>query len=111
MKLSVTRSIGMTGLVETISVDSETLARVDADALRANVEKVDLFALRIGPIEARHADAVDYELTVEDAGRSNRVLISEAQLSAVIRSLIKWLESVPGSEKRLEPAGGDRPFP
>lgn len=103
MKLTVTRKLGITGLVETLSVDSGALAPDDAHTLRTNVEAADLLVPRPAAVDRTYADAVEYELAVEDAGRSNRVVVSEAQLPPAVRSLITWLESVPGGQRHVGP--------
>jgi hypothetical protein len=106
MKVSIVRGGGLAGLVETTTVDSETLASEDASMLRAKVEEAGLLDLpeRIGGA-ARQPDQFSYKLIVEDQGRTSTVYVSEEDLPEPIDSFISWASTVPGREERIGPPG------
>ena len=108
VKLTVVRGGGIAGLVTTTTADSDALAPEEADALRSKVEGSGLMhmpARVAGPTP--QPDAFNYEVTVEDDnGRTQRVSLSEDALPASVRSLISWLDSVPGKQERIGPPGG-----
>jgi len=92
----------------TTSADTEALSPPDAEALRAKVAESgvrDLPPRLSGP--TAHPDAFDYEVVVDDDdGRTWRVTLTEDVVPAEVRSLITWLNSVPGHEETIGPPGG-----
>ncbi len=106
MKVTVVRGGGIAGLVTTTSVDSSTLAPEEADALRTKVEGSGLMQLpaRVsGPTS--YPDALNYQVTVEDGDRVQKVSLSEDAVPDTVRSLISWLDKVPGRQERVAPPG------
>lgn len=101
------RGGGLAGLVTTTTADSEALAPKDAEALRARVEGSGLLQLPARSADpTRYPDAFDYAVTVEDAGLTQQVSLTEDALPPAIRSLISWVDAVPGHQDTVGPAGG-----
>ena len=100
------RGGGLAGLVETTTVDSETLACAAAWVLGAKVQEAALRDLpeRIGG-PMRQPDQFSYKLTLEDQDWTNTVYVSEENLPEPIDSLISWVSSVPGRQERIGPPG------
>lgn len=86
----------------TTAADTAVLAPNDADAMRDKVREAGLLdaAPDAGPAMP---DAQSYEVTVEDAGRRHRAVFSEATLPPGARSLISWIDAVPGREETVGP--------
>jgi hypothetical protein len=105
--VTVTRGGGLAGLVSTTTADTEALAPGDAEELRTKVEGSGLLQMpaRVSGPRA-HPDAFDYAVTVEDGERTQTVSLSEDALPASVRSLISWLDSVPGHQEGIAPPGG-----
>ena len=106
MKITVVRGGGIAGLVTTTSADSTALAPADAEALRARVEGARLWDLPTrltGPTSL--PDAFDYQIIVEDGGRTKTLSVAEDAVSPSLRSLVEWLGSVPGHEDTISPPG------
>ncbi|MDQ4133582.1 MAG: hypothetical protein M3179_10350 [Actinomycetota bacterium] len=106
MKVTVVRGGGIAGLVTTTSADTNALPPEQADALRTQVEGSGLMHLpaRVSGPTAQ-PDAFAYQVTVEDGDRVQKVSLSEDALPPAVRSLISWLDSVPGREQRIAPPG------
>ena len=104
---------GFAGLVSTTVADESALAPEDAETLRSKVEEAGLFDLSPKRSAARgpaQPDRGSYELVVEDGDRQNRLVLGEGELPPSVRSLISWVQSVPGREKGVSgPGGKDRP--
>ncbi|MDP9842390.1 protealysin inhibitor emfourin [Streptosporangium lutulentum] len=106
MKVSIVRGGGFAGLVTITTVDSASLTPGDAATLRAKVEQAGLSEPpgREGGSPPM-PDRFDYEVTVEDRGRAHTVRVSEQDLSAPLRSLIAYVDSLPGRQERVGPPG------
>ncbi|MEV0051542.1 protealysin inhibitor emfourin [Saccharopolyspora shandongensis] len=104
LRVSIVRGGGLAGLVITTAVDTSALTEEDAATLRDLVRAADLENV---PPSTRAAmpDAQSYEITVESGETSRTVVLTERDLSAAVRSLITWIESVPGHERSVRPPG------
>jgi hypothetical protein len=108
VKVTVVRGGGLAGLVTTTTADSDALAPDDAEALRAKVQGSGLLQLpaRVsGP--TRQPDAFDYAVTVEDGDHTQQVSLTEDALPPAVRSLISWVDTVPGRRDLIGPPGED----
>ncbi|MGI9022860.1 MAG: protealysin inhibitor emfourin [Acidimicrobiales bacterium] len=104
MRVSIVQGAGMMPIVITTTADSAALTDDDADALRAKVEEAGLLD-RSGARSGPQPDRPSYEITVEDEGRRNDIAFDDADLPDTVRSLIAWVGSVPGHERRIDPPG------
>jgi hypothetical protein len=105
MKLSVVRGGGVAGTVVRTDLASGDLSPEDAGTLHELVRDAGL--LEGGQREPPPArpDEPSYKLTVEHAGHSHTVSLTESTMPEAIRSLISWSDSVPGGKTRIEPPG------
>ncbi|HEY9521847.1 MAG TPA: protealysin inhibitor emfourin [Thermopolyspora sp.] len=112
MRVSIVRGGGIAGLVMNTTADSASLAPEDADLLRAKVEQAGLFEAggddRERPSEPgreRPPERFDYELRVEDQGRTHTLRLGERDLTGPQRALISYVGSVPGHREEVTPLG------
>ncbi|MDQ6947351.1 MAG: hypothetical protein M3256_14045 [Actinomycetota bacterium] len=103
--MSVVQGGGMVPVVITTVADTASLSSEDSDTLRARVEDAGLFALSVTPSDAMPGQP-RYQITVEEDGRENQVVLNDTALPENVRSLISWIESVPGHEQHVGPPGG-----
>ena len=109
MKVSIVRGGGVTGLVTTTEVESDSLSADDSGDLAAKIGEAGVFDLppRLAG-ETGGADQMHYALTVEDEDRKHTVVMSEATMPEPVRALIEWVDSSPA---RQETAGRPSPPP
>lgn len=105
LRVSITRGGGLAGLVITTAVDTSTLTEKDAATLREMVRAANLEHVVPSSTSAAIPDEQTYEITVESEETSRTVVMSERDLTAAIRSLMAWVESVPGHERTIRPPG------
>lgn len=105
LRVSITRGGGLAGLVITTAVDTSTLTEKDAATLREMVRAANLEHVVPSSTSAAIPDEQTYEITVESEEISRTVVMSERDLTAAIRSLMAWVESVPGHERTIRPPG------
>ncbi len=96
LKISVVQGGGFAGLVRTTSADAALLAPADAETLRGKVRDAGLLDLPSSSGGSDQPDVESYEITVEDDGRHNTVVLGERDLTAEVRTLLAWLRAVPG---------------
>jgi hypothetical protein len=82
--------------VKTTEADADELAPADAERLRALVAEAGLFDLSSAGGSTALPDVQSYELTVEDGGRHNTVVLGERELTPQVRALLDWVRSVRG---------------
>jgi hypothetical protein len=76
------------------------LTPADAETLRAKVGDAGLLDLpSTGGSDL--PDVQSYEITVEDDGRSNTVVLGEPTLTPEVRQLLTWLSAVPGHREHM----------
>ena len=106
MKLSVVRGGGLAGIVTHTELATGALPPETEHALRARLTQSGLLDIRESASSPDPTpDALQYEITVEDAGTTRRVRLSEDEMPDPVRSFISWLESVPEREERVEAPG------
>ena len=105
MKVTVVRGGGLAGIVTETEVDSDQLTSEDADALEAQVNDAGFSSLSDDESPPSHPDEVSYRVTVDDGSRSQSVTLRESTLPDAVRSLIAWIDAIPGHKKRISPPG------
>ena len=105
MRLSVVRGGGIAGIARHTAVSTDALSAGDAQTLRAKVEEAGLFGLSDDLPDHAQPDDLLYELTVEDADRVHTVRLTESTLPEGVRTLIAWVDSVPGAEDTIGARG------
>ncbi len=86
--------------MKTTEADAGELAPADAERLRTLVAQAGLFDLTSADGGTALPDVQSYEITVEDGGRHNTVVLGERELTAQVRALLDWLRSVAGGSVR-----------
>lgn len=102
MKVSVVRGGGFAGLVTTTTADSESLSPEHAGVLESKVTQtgvLDLPSQISGP--TRQPDRFNYEVTIEKDGKIHKIVAAEEELPENLKSLIIWVDSVPGTDKKV----------
>jgi hypothetical protein len=85
--------------------DSAALTPEDADTLRTKVREAGLLDVPPRTNGPHDPDTQSYEITVEAGDRPITTVLDEHDLSPAIRSLIDWIESVPGHEETVDSPG------
>lgn len=88
--------------MKTTEADADELAPADAERLRAMVGAAGLMDLTSPDAGSSLPDVQTYEITVEDGGRRNTVVLGDRELPPELRELLAWMRTVPG---RHEQAG------
>lgn len=93
-------------MVTTTTADSEALSPEHAGALEAKIDEsgvLNLPAEISGP--TRQPDRFNYEVTIEKEGRIHKIVAAEEELPENLKSLILWVDSMPGADRRVGPPG------
>ena len=90
MRLELTRSGGIAGLLTRRSLDTDRLPAEERTAVeelvaRANLEEV----ARRSPVRGRGADRFQYDLRVKRGEREERVVVAEDQASPELRAVVQ----------------------
>lgn len=91
---------GLVPVVITTVADSASLSPEDAESLRAKVDDAGLLDAS-SSVGDPHPDRPSYQITVEGEGGRNQVSFGDAALPDAVRSLIGWINSVPGHEETV----------
>jgi hypothetical protein len=105
MKLSVVRGGGVAGTVVKTELASDDLSPEDAGTLHKLVQDAGLLEEGEREQPPSRPDELSYGLTVEHAGHSHTVNLTESTMPEAVRSLIAWSGSVPGGRTGIEPPG------
>ena len=100
MRIHFERTGGFAGMRVTATIDTESLSPEEASELQEMVDTAKLFDLP-EVIEAPNggADRFQYNLTVEDAGRSHTVRVGEAAAPDELRPLLRRLTTLARSSR------------
>ena len=92
MRIRFERTGGFAGLQLSGEVDSEKLSAAQAKEFKRLVEGARPFDQPRTPSPSRPVpDQFQYELTIEDGGRTQTIQTSDAEASDELRALIDWL--------------------
>jgi hypothetical protein len=108
IRIEFERSGGFGGLVTRRTVDTATLPPDAAVALRALLEAADIDAVRPGgglPVP----DAYQYRLVVQRGAGRSELTISDPEVPATLRPLLRYLATAGRDEGRGPPDAGPRP--
>jgi hypothetical protein len=107
VRVSVVRGGGFSGLIRTITADTDRLSPRDRQELAVLVRQAGLSGAPAAPNpEEPEPDRFTYTVTVEDEERRRKARFSERSLPEEVRSLISWVGAVDGHEESFEPPGG-----
>jgi hypothetical protein len=91
MHISLERSGGFAGIPLSVTVDTDTLTPEDAVQLQQLVEAAHFFELpKVFPATPQ-PDRFQYQISVEESGRSRSVSVGETAVPPSLRPLINWL--------------------
>jgi hypothetical protein len=101
MKFYLERSGGFTGIPLRAVIDSETLSQDEKGALEQLVDSAEFFTLPAkiqtpGP----GADQFSYRLTVEHAGKSHTIEVSEAGIPEKLKPLLQRVTALARSSRK-----------
>jgi hypothetical protein len=102
MRVTVVRGGGLAGLVTRTELDDAALPPADAAALREHAQRAGL--LGDAPATAApttHPDEMQYELRVEDAGKTRALRFSDTTLPDPARELLQWIDARPERSERV----------
>jgi len=108
VKVSLVRGGGFGGFVTRTEIDGDQLPPERAEELRVKVAEAEageaLEAAAPSGLPS-HPDEFQYELTIEDAGETRTVRLSESSMSDALQALIAWVEARPERREQIEPPG------
>jgi len=91
MRVSCKKTGGIAGLKVSAEVDSEQLSAAQAQKMKELVEQADLFGQPSKPGGRSAPDQFQYEITVEDQGKTHSFVTSDAAASDELLELVDWL--------------------
>lgn len=91
MRVSVKKSGGIAGLKVRAEIDSEQLSPKQEREMKDLVERADLFDQPAKPGGKSMPDQFQYEVTVEDQGKTHSFVTNEAAASDDLLELVDWL--------------------
>ncbi|MGE0127046.1 MAG: protealysin inhibitor emfourin [Blastocatellales bacterium] len=91
MRVSVKKSGGIAGLKVRAEVDSEQLSPAQGRKMKDLVEQANLFDQPAKPSGRSMPDQFQYEVTVEDQGKTHSFVTNEAAASDDLLELVDWL--------------------
>lgn len=101
MRISIERTGGFAGMRMAATVDSSWLSAEEAGELRARVETAGLFDMKSEEASAEGADQFVYRLTIDEAGRTHTIMVTESEVPAKLRPLLSWLIGIARKRQRL----------
>jgi hypothetical protein len=101
MKFQLERSGGFTGIPLRAVIDSESLSQDERQALELLVDSADFFTLpeKIQS-SGQAADQFSYKLTVEKAGKSHTIQVSEAEIPEKLKPLLQRVTALARSTRK-----------
>lgn len=91
MRVSCKKTGGIAGLKVSAEVDSEQLSAEQAQKMKDLVEQANLFDQPSKPGGKSMPDQFQYEITVEDQGKSHSFVTNDAAASDELLELADWL--------------------
>jgi hypothetical protein len=92
MRIHFERTGGFAGLVLATTVESDTLSQQDEQRLRQLIDEAGFFDLpAVLHDTGAAADQFGYKVSVEIAGRSHTVEVTEGAVPPALRPLLEWL--------------------
>lgn len=95
VRIHFERSGGFAGpaMRRTCTVDSDALPAEEAEEVRSLVQAADIATLASHPArsDSIRPDAFRYRLTIEIGGRQHTVEVTDTDMPASLRPLVKWL--------------------
>ena len=94
MRISIERTGGFAGMINTKTVDSADLPEHEANQLPQLVEAANFYNLPPDiSVPPNQPDRFEYTLTVEQEDRKHTVKVSEAAVPGNLKPLVEWLNN------------------
>lgn len=103
MRVTYKKTGGFANLKVTAEVDSDQLPEAQAQKMKELVDRADLFNQPSKPSAKPTPDQFQYEITVDDGGKSHSFVTNESAASDSLRELIDWVNGV--ADRRKSGAG------
>ncbi len=102
MRIQFVRSGGFAGMRLAGTIDTSTLSRDEAQALQTELDNAHFFELpaqlsegsSTGGTGSPERDRYQYEITVEDGGKTHTVVAGESAIPGNLRPLVQHLEQL-----------------
>jgi hypothetical protein len=91
MRVSCKKTGGVAGLKISAEVDSEQLSQSQAHKMKELVDRAKLFDQAAKPGGKPTPDQFQYEITVEDQGKTHSFVTNDATASDELLDLLDWL--------------------
>jgi len=91
MRVSCKKTGGIAGLKVSAEVDSEQLSPAQAQKMKDLVEQANLFNQPSKPGGKSMPDQFQYEISVEDQGKTHSFVTNDASASDELLELVDWL--------------------
>src|SRR5262249_37778843 len=91
MRVSCKKTGGIAGLKVSAEVDSEQLPAAQAQEMKDLVDRAHLFDQPSKPGGKSMPDQYQYEITVEDQGKTHSFVTNDAAASDELLELVDWL--------------------
>jgi hypothetical protein len=99
MRVNLKKSGGIAGLKVRAEVDSEQLSPARAREMKKLVEQANLFDQPAKPGGRSMPDQFQYEITVEDQGKTHSFVTNDAAASDDLLELVDWLVAAARKQK------------
>src|SRR5262249_50374922 len=99
MRISCKKTGGIAGLKASAEGDSEQLSPAQAQEMKDLVERADLFDQPSKPGGKSMPDQFQYEITVEDQGKTHSFVTNDAAASDDLLDLVDWLVGAARKQK------------
>ncbi len=100
MRVLCKRTGGVAGLRVPAEVDSEQLTAAQARELKKLVEEANLFDQPAKPRSKAMPDQFQYEITVEDEGKTHSFMTNDAAASDELLGLVDWVIAATRKQKQ-----------
>jgi hypothetical protein len=99
MRLKLRKTGGIAGLKVSAEVDSEKLPEAQAKKMKELVDQADLFNQASAPRGKSSPDQFQYEISVEEGGKTHTFSTNESTASDDLLDLIDWMTEAARAQK------------
>ena len=99
MRLKLRKTGGIAGLKVNEEVDSEKLPEAQAKKMKEMVARTDLFNQPSKPTGKSTPDQFQYEISVDDGGKTHSFVTNESSASDDLLDLIDWVNGAARAQK------------
>ena len=99
MRVSLQQSGGIAGLKIRAEVDSEQLSQPQEREMKDLVDRASLFDQPLKPRGKSMPDQFQYEITIEDQGKTHSFMTTDTEASDDLLELVDWLIAAASKQK------------